>query len=70
MTVSLELLRLDIATRLVQIEDLLTPDYQLTLIARNTRMDNADMVLSTDDLEKVILALRKLIDVPGRVIEG
>lgn len=67
---SLELLKLEIGAQLVQIEDLLTPDYELTLIARNTKMDNADLVLSTDDLERVALALRKLINEPGRVIPG
>lgn len=57
----LELLRLEIASHLVKIEDLINnSDYQLTLVARNTKLKNADLLLTTDDLEKVILAIKGL----------
>lgn len=62
---NLEILRLNIGVHLVAIEDLLPDTYELTLVARNTKMGDADLILSTDDLDKVILAIKNLADKPA-----
>ena len=41
-------LRIAIAQRLLPIEDILPKAYRLTLIARHTEMDDADIVVSSD----------------------
>lgn len=61
MNVKLELLRLRIADKLCGIEDVLPSSYRLTLVARNTEMSNADIIVSNDDEAKALEAAAKLL---------
>ncbi len=59
-------LQLEIEKHLERIERLLPKAYKLTLVARHTSMPegkNADLVLTLDDPEKVIGAIRRLFPV-------
>ena len=53
-------LRIAIAQRLLPIEDILPKAYRLTLIARHTEMDDADIVVSSDEMEPAIKAIQRL----------
>ena len=48
-----------IEQHLMKIETILGPDYKLTLIARNTTKEAADVILSIDDMELAVAALRR-----------
>ena len=58
-----------IERHLLEIEKGLTDEYKLTLVARHTSRQDADIILSMDDLESVIAAIRNLQNRPDRVIE-
>lgn len=60
MSIVLESLKLSIAKRLVKIEDLLPATYKLTLVARNTAMKDADIVMTADDLSAVVAVIEHL----------
>jgi hypothetical protein len=49
-----------IERRLMLIEELLPLDYRLTLLARHTTIDDADILLTVDDIDLVIAALERL----------
>jgi len=59
----LDLLQRIIEKHLGEIEKQLPPAYKLTLVARNTTIGddkNADIILTMDDLDKVITSINKL----------
>lgn len=63
MSVDMMLLHSQIETHLHRIAKLLPPAYKLTLLARHTEMTddkNADIILTRDDLQKVIKAIGRL----------
>lgn len=70
----LELLRMKLATFLVEIEELLPRDqWVLTLVARHKESDDKHICVSADDGEKVISTLRRLLDTtpplkPGELV--
>lgn len=60
-----EELRRNIAARLVEIADIVGPDYRLTLVARNidpafAPPKNADIMVGDDEIDRVIAALERL----------
>lgn len=62
MSANLRLIQLEIEQHLSRIEKLLPDAYKLTLVARYTKEDlaDADIVLTLDDLEKVMGAIDRL----------
>ena len=61
MSATLELLRQKIAHKLVSLETLLPPDYELTLVARNKANDEAHIVVTSEKrLAAVVAAIEKL----------
>lgn len=59
----LELLRMEIATYLVEMETLLPRDkWSLTLLARHHENEDSHIVVSCDDLPKAVEALTRLIE--------
>lgn len=55
----LDLLRLEIADRLCDIEDLLPSDYKLTLVARHATNPDAHIIVTVDDSQKVVEAIHR-----------
>lgn len=53
-------LQLEIEAHLERIERLLPKTYTLTLLARNREMGDADILMTMDDLECVIAAIKQL----------
>lgn len=62
--ITLEQVQSFISGRLQQIEEILPDYYRLTLIARCTNSDfkDADIILTRDDLNKVVVAIQRLKD--------
>ena len=54
----MHVLAAQIEQHLMRIEDILGSDYKLTLIARNTTNEDAHVVLSIDDTDLAVKALR------------
>lgn len=57
-------LHMKISGQMVKIANMLTDDYKLTLIARCTseKYQDADILVSDDDAEKAIAAIKRLAD--------
>lgn len=54
-------LKLEIERHLTRIADVLPDEYVLTLVARHTTMEDADIILTRDDdLKKAVAALDAL----------
>ena len=55
-----------------ELQERFGPEYELTLVARYTKAQyaDADVLVTTDDLEKVIAVIRKLKDRPARAKPG
>lgn len=62
MSANLRQIQLDIEVHLARIERLLPAAYKLTLVARYTKddLEDADIVMTLDDLEKAMEAIDRL----------
>ena len=60
MATPLELIQLSFQNHLRQMAEELPPDYQLTLVVRNTKMPNADIIMTRDSLPEVAEAILSL----------
>jgi hypothetical protein len=58
--INLRTLKDTLAIRLVAIEDLLSPDYQITLVARHRSNPRAHILVSVDSIDEVRRALTEL----------
>lgn len=63
-------LHAQLSRRLEAMEPLLPKEYRLTLVARHTTRPNADILLSIDDLESVVAAIRGLANNPTAYVAG
>jgi hypothetical protein len=66
----LDELRIAIAQKACEIEDLVSPAYSISVIARHRTNPRAHLVVSQDTVETIVQAIQQIVDDPRHVIVG